>query len=992
MQAISDIGAKPMNKLLILVFSALLISVSPPVRAQEPAARSRGGASLPTTCTPGVDNTPADAMVIDNLYYVCTATNKWTAIHGLDVDNSWTGNNRFCGPIPWADISCFGARAAVNGGPKATVSCVKGRAQIVVAVASAFRLNDGVTIYGCGATNKMGTPAGLAVTPSEPWGLADTRSAVAGPGGSSEYEYTVVARDIYGALTAPATPVTLKTGQATLGAVQAEIKTLSRANDRVTVVTKEPNRLVVGALVDIIPTNSQQFGGWYNVAKVDSSTQFELWNTPTDTRAQGWMPGDTTSYSGGGTATYYQENYLKWSVLPGAWEYYVCAKRPGDTALKLVGVTKPTGPLNHYTDAQFEDYGSPYMDGQVFPSYVTNAVCTGAATNDPLSTWITGISADGLTYTLHDAPAQTATATTMVFDDAPGILRALNSMAFFHSEHADTNSYVGGTIYIPPAVQPYVINSYIPVPQQVTIWQSGKLMLNETVSLAGSDNWFGDWSSQGTPQFGLYSGAMVNVSEASPGVYSMGTGNTLRGLNIVDFHENGGTLFVADNAAPGNFDYVSFLTGAGGGPKDYTGMAVILRETSGTIANYHFMKTVVATGPDQVNDKSWSPSFWVAAPQAFGNLQIEVTMDRTFFNRRGMAWGGGHGGDASVAGVSGFVSNWSYRQGGIIPYFTCMTCAAYSELTFNDASQDTEGQPLEAALIVNPNSGYPGPHITAHNVTGGVQSPLFQGMRPSLAEIDGVFLKASAFQNRDVLYKSEASFVSAPYGTERNYAGAYGSLYTVGMPVHGIGGYSWWFDSVPPSSVSATVAPSTGGVPLGTWIYTVSMTGADGGETIVSNPSAPVTTSNGNQKVNVTWTGSLGGYSYNVYRCNTTGAPGCTQADGTITPQSTNRWYRVGQHVAGTSFVDTIASPADANLPQVSGTGSTIINSTGAYAPFFEAPPITVSQLPPAAAGNAGQIRRVMDSTKITGEGQPCEGGGSGVALAFSSGTVWKCF
>src|SRR5579864_5663366 len=236
MQASLQIGAKPMNKLLIFVFSALLISVSPPARAQEPAARGRGAASLPTTCTPGIDNTPADAMVIDNLYYACTGKDKWTAIHGLDVDNSWTGNNRFCGPIPWADVSCFGARAAVNGGPRVAVSCVKGRPQIVVASASAFRLNDGVTIHGCGATNKMGTPTGLAVTPSEPWGLADTRSAVAGPGGSSEYEYTVVARDIYGALTAPAAPAILKTGQATLGAVHVEIKTLSRANDRVTVV------------------------------------------------------------------------------------------------------------------------------------------------------------------------------------------------------------------------------------------------------------------------------------------------------------------------------------------------------------------------------------------------------------------------------------------------------------------------------------------------------------------------------------------------------------------------------------------------------------------------------------------------------------------------------------------------------------------------------------------------------------------------------------
>jgi hypothetical protein len=974
-----------MKKLLVFLLLALWIPVAPAARAQDSAARSRTAAPLPATCTPGIDNTPADTLVIDNLYYVCTATNKWTAVHGLDVDNSWTGNNRFCGPIPWADVSCFGARAAVNGGPRVAVSCVKDRPQIVLAAASAFRLNDGVTIYGCGATNNMGTPTGLTVTPSEPWGLADTRSAVAGPAGNTEYEYTVVARDIYGALTAPATPVTLKTGQATLGVVHVEIATLSRNNDRVTLVTKEPNKLVVGALVDVIPTNSQQFGGWYNVAKIDSSTQFELWTTPTDTRAQGWIAGDSTSYSGGGTVSYYQENFLRWTVLPGAWEYYVCAKRPGDKELKLIGVTKPTGPQSHYTDAGFEDYGSAYLDGQVFPSYVTNAICTGSPTNDPLSTWITGISADGLTYTLHDAPAQTVTARTMVFDDAPGILRALNSTAFFHSDHSNTNAYIGGSVYIPPAAQNYVINSYLRVPQDVTIWQAGRVILNETVHLTSGDNWFGDWSSGGTPQFGLYSGAVVGENTASPGMYLTGPGNSLRGLNIVEPNPNGGTLLVADNASAANFDYVNFVMDGGA---NTAGMAVVLRDTSGTIANYHFMKTVFSTGPDQVNDKSWSPSFWVAPAQAYGVNGIVVTMDRTYFNRRGIGWGGGHGGDSTVGGPS-FVSNWSYRQGGIIPYFTCMYCTSYSELTFNDSFQDTEGQPLEAALIVNPQSGYLGPRIIAHNATGGNQSPLLQGLRPSLAEVDGALIRASAFQNRDVLVKiaGMTPYVYAPYATAGEYSRVAGSLYTIGTPMHGVGGYSWWFDLAAPQSVSTSIAAG-GKVPAGTWRYAVTAVGADEGETILSEPSAPVTTSSGTQTVRVTWKPSIGAYSYNVWRCSA--AKPCTAADGSMSGELP--WVRVALHVTGTSYTDAGNAFTNLGPPTLTGTGSTILNGTGAYAPFFEAPPITVSQLPAAAAGNAGQMRRVTDSTKIAAEGQTCEGGGSGAALAFSNGVVWKCF
>jgi hypothetical protein len=976
------------KKLFIIVLMSLALN-TPGTWGQGAAARVRGGPSLPATCLPASAGGAPDTIVVGGTFYVCVATNKWTPFHGADVDNSWTSNNRFCGPIPWADVSCFGARAPEGGWTTTTANCVKSNNQIVVATPKAFQVNDGVTIYGCGANNTMGTPTGLTVIPSEPWGLAETRSTVPGPAGNSNYEYTVVARDIYGALTAPATPVEIKIGQPSLGLQRATIGTLSRKNDRITVVTTEPNRLVVGALVELEPKNSQQFGGWYNVAKIDSSTQFELWTTPTDTRAQGWMVGDTVSYSGGGSVAYYQENHLKWTPLPGAWEYYVCARRPGDNALKLIGVTKPTGIKNGYTDAAFEDYGSPYMDGQVFPSYVTNSICTGTATNDPLSTWITAVGGDGVTYTLHDAPLQTASKKTMVFDDAPGILRALNSISYFHSEHADSDSYIGGAVYIPPARHPYVINSYLPIPKQATIWQSGKLTLNETVSLAASDNWFGDLSSQGTPQFGLYSGAGVYVNAGIPGVYLMGTGNSLRGLNIIDQTANGGTLVVADNAAPSNFDNVNFLTGAGGSATDYTGMAILLRDTTQTIANYHFNKITISTGPDQVNDKSWTPSFWVAPAQAYGNNGIEVTMDRTSVNRRGIAWGGGHSGDASFSGVAGFVSNWSYRQGGIIPYFTCMSCTEYAPLTFNDASQDTEGQPLEAALIINPNSGYLGPHITAHYPTGGAQAPLFSGLRPSFVDVDAYFSKASAFQNRDILYKTGGGFpfVYAPYATTGNFSGVIGSLYTVGMPMHGVGGYSWWFDLAAPTGITAA-AEGAGNIPVATWVYTVTAVGADNGETIMSAPSSPITTSPGTQTASLKWTPSLGAYSYNVWRCDMKNA--CVNPDGSIAVSGS--WLRVALHVTGTSYSDTINAPNRYRPPTVTGTGSTIVNATGAYAPFFQAPPISVSQLPPAAPGNAGQMRRVTDSTAITNEGQTCAGNGSGAALAFSNGKVWKCF
>jgi hypothetical protein len=206
--------------------------------------------------------------------------------------------------------------------------------------------------------------------------------------------------------------------------------------------------------------------------------------------------------------------------------------------------------------------------------------------------------------------------------------------------------------------------------------------------------------------------------------------------------------------------------------------------------------------------------------------------------------------------------------------------------------------------------------------------------------------------------------------------------------MHGVGGYSWWFDLAVPTSVAGTAAAG-GSVPAGTWVYTVTAVGADSGETIMSAPSSPVSTSDGTQTVNLRWNASLGAYSYNVWRCDTKNT--CVSPDGSISA-GTGPWLRVALHTTGTSYSDESASPTRYIPPTVTGTGSTIVNSTGAYAPFFQAPPITVSQLPAAAAGNAGQMRRVTDSTTIATEGQTCVGSGSVAALAFSNGKVWKCF
>jgi hypothetical protein len=53
--------------------------------------------------------------------------------------------------------------------------------------------------------------------------------------------------------------------------------------------------------------------------------------------------------------------------------------------------------------------------------------------------------------------------------------------------------------------------------------------------------------------------------------------------------------------------------------------------------------------------------------------------------------------------------------------------------------------------------------------------------------------------------------------------------------------------------------------------------------------------------------------------------------------------------------------------------------------------PTKVASLPPATPQNAGTLTVVSDSFLAEAEGRPCVGGGNTTALAFSTGSVWKC-
>lgn len=70
-----------------------------------------------------------------------------------------------------------------------------------------------------------------------------------------------------------------------------------------------------------------------------------------------------------------------------------------------------------------------------------------------------------------------------------------------------------------------------------------------------------------------------------------------------------------------------------------------------------------------------------------------------------------------------------------------------------------------------------------------------------------------------------------------------------------------------------------------------------------------------------------------------------------------------------------------------SGNKVSQVDNSGGVAPGTS----TVSALP-VASSSAGKFFVVTDSTLVSSEGQRCVGGGGETALAFSNGSVWKCF
>lgn len=891
------------------------------------------------------------------------------------------------GASPWVDVTCPPFNARFVPGvfvPNSTATMSATSANVTLAAASNFVNGDGIDIIGGGASVTISTPAQPTVTPSAAAGGTATNTVVNSATASSTYEYWIMAQDAGGGLTPAGTPRTITNGQASLGAQPCPITSMSRTGNTATINWASTCGAPVGSVIHVTGSTNADFTNFWSVT-TNTGTVATISNTNLSTKGIGSNAGDSNS-STGGSATFFYTNHLNWAIDSGAFKYIIYAKRPGDSAGAPIGQTKPSG-LGNVFDVDFDDFGATMMAGQNFPAYIPATPPSSALPDMCVRTISSGAGSTSLV--LSSACVNAVSGATAVFDDAPGILAAYN--------YALAGAPSGpGILFFPPAPvngtdYGYFINSHLVIPFPISVHNVGPITLNETWEMDEGANFNGIDGLATTPQFGLSGGATINIGTASPAMYFSGSAVDMNYESFYATNTNGGTALVLDNTFD-TFDHTNFVMNMGNA--DFLSMAMVIRSDDAAGDFVHFVDHSLFFGGGTGRTTTWTPIVFLPPTQngsgvAIGTDQF-LSIKNSNFALRGIE------ADEVSGGPRLDLENIN-RQGGVAPLVVIDGIGPYGAaggIRLSNVLQDTEAvgtvalfsissSPASTAIdaweVFNGSSDIAGipPPFTGNYSTHSSLTASVTGKPPSL---EGW----SVINSQAVISPYDISGTN-PYGPH--------DLFGFNEAVHFPSGYSLFWDMPPPAGLTAS-AHSGGSLPPGALTFAVSAAGPDQGETALTPvPTGAVTVpgtcpGSGNCSVQLNWTPEVGAiYGYNVYAC----ATGCVNSNGTIAGTISNyHMVNSGFHVGTNSLL--VSTSGSGQVPPVTtGTGLPLINPSGGYFQQVTAAPVAVASLPSASV-NIGQIRSVNDSTAISAEGQTCVGSSTGTALAFSNGTVWKCF
>lgn len=739
------------------------------------------------------------------------------------------------GPNPYVDIRKYNVRAVVSA-PSTTGSINSGSATLTVPSGTGFQNNDGIVIRGAGATNTLSTPAAPTVTPSNASVLTGTGIDVASPTGATTYQYCVAAVTTSGAMTPCSANTSIANGQATLGANNVSVSSISASGTTITVTTSASHTLAVGA--NVVMSGTFGFDGWYQVTTVPDTTHFTV-STLNNTTNGSSTVGST------GTVYWWNSNRITWTAVSNAWKYAIYGRTAGGMA--FIGWSFPQSSLTTIsTYLEYDDYGATMSIPPTVPDWVPSTPPVAAKNADLVTTIASG--GGTTTLTLAATASNTVAGATVKFDNAPNIFTAVQAM-----------QGTGKGVLVFPAVpgSSYFTNSFLGLPGSgpSSILVLGTIFLGDTLQQGGNIYWSGKPLNPDTiPSFGFQNLPKIFSNAAWPMIYTTsGTLTNFEYLNLQNGSPNQALLFLDDTngAIPrAQFDHVQFFTQ---GSNDYLSMHYVARGTAAT-AGFFFKQCQFFSGPNQVIGSTATPLLYFdgGSPSGVGGT---VKLENTFSNRRGFLFSN------SPTGVQ-IDDKWHYIQGGVMPLWTAINSGSFAGfgLRVENYTEDTTQQPVLWAVsglqgLVEINGGVgpsPGTPIVSQGSTGQVA-----------VRIKGV---GNVTIGQNMGTDNGPYYTSAIDGIKTTSPAALGQKLSHADGLLG-NRYQYAVIGLPMASPTVTGPTSGGSMPVGTNTFTIAPVGVTGGEiALQSSVSTSCVTTSGNQTCTLNWTAYPNAIGYDIYR------------------------------------------------------------------------------------------------------------------------------
>jgi hypothetical protein len=795
------------------------------------------------------------------------ASHKFAAQQKIDSGTYLKGLN------PAVDIRAYGARS-ISPAPSTTAAARAGSRSVTLANGSQFLNGDTIRIDAAGSATTLTTPTGVTVTPSVNAGGSPV--APSSVKGATSYSYKIIACDKRGGCTAASTIATTTIGAATLGRVTANISTIDLSGQTMIVHTTSPHGFSTNSLVIIqyFSTQTPLFEGFWIINSTPTSTSFTC-KVGFDSRVVGTPKSD----SSGGTAISFNANTVTWTPVTNAWKYYIYGRSGG--AFKLIGTSYPT-------EAFFNDYGSPIMDNQTFPTFVPTTAPASATPQYLVTTISSGGGTNGIT--IVNATTSAVSGTTVLFG---------NDTAFLSAMSAAGN---GGRVYIPAGIWPMA--GYITQPvSRIVIEQFGTIAFEDTFATKNV-YWYGI-GGYVLPAFGWNTLPAIQTHHAYPIIYqSVGSSSSvIKHLGIGSFMNNGALNIYNDAAAETSFEEVAMSTNPGN-TQDYIGQ--MMRVRSGGFS-YRFSKTVFLGGQAPNGNEgdigfSFLPAivFTPNAGTATGNFGFKQCW---FIGRSGVEENHSN----STNGVGFDLMEDIQTQNMDIPL---LISSSYPTVNVGFGGVNLENiSPADypTAVVANLSAGGTGGTVKLTNLSNlpqGGHSVFTGGPLSIYVEGTGGVSFSNVTPASDATGSGNASLTGL--GVQTNGTATIG--YQMGLP-----------------SAPTAVAVTGGSLAPGTYYYRIMAIDANGNTTGASPATVtPCITSGGNLSCRVSWTSLPGQIGTRLCRGRAANNTPCASDPGN-SPASYS--------VRGTSVIDTgVGDSFTASSPNVNMASSAVLGPEGVAA------------------------------------------------------------